>query len=619
MMKIIGYKRKPEFKSGFRSLLGLLFISAIVFMSSCQPASVEPTLPPQDTPTLVNEIKEVAEPTPEQVDPTPAYPTIPELPFYLGVDLSYVNEMDDCGAIYLENGKPEDAYPLFASHGAKLVRVRLWHNPDWTEYSDLEDIKRTLTRSKEAGMATILDFHYSDNWADPGKQAIPAAWKELSEEELIQAVYDYTYQTLNDLSLLGLMPEFVQVGNETNSGLLKDVMKMDWTRDAKLFNSGIKAIRDVAADTNTHPQIILHVAQPENAGWWFKEATTNGILDFDIIGLSYYPQWSSFSISDLGAHVSYLRNLYGKEVMIVETAYPWTTEAVDETASNILYQGVREYPISIAGQRQFMIDLTQALISNGAKGVVYWEPAWVSTQCSTRWGQGSHWENATFFDFNNNNELHQGVDFLGYPYNYPPVVVDGVIDENYATPIIEDEINDNFESVPHLDLVSLHAAESDEYLLLAITIQGDIFVDPWGSYMVYMDTTKDENGADVDVVRRPITANEPFKPEYRLDIQALDRKGTVSGTFVLNVWDGLEWTTRTITFGIAIKNGEPSVIEIQIPKSELGDPDFVNLAVISTGRGRIHTASDILGTPISPQDWSEPIVLDQFIRFDLTK
>jgi arabinogalactan endo-1,4-beta-galactosidase len=618
-MKKYNYNRKPDLISGFRSLLSILFIFSIIIMSGCQPAPVEPTVIAQDTPTLMNEIVESTEPEPEPVDPTPEYPTIPELPFYLGVDLSYVNEIDDCGAVYLENGEPQDAYQLFASHGAKLVRVRLWHNPDWTDYSDLEDIKRTLTRSKEAGMASMLDFHYSDNWADPGKQAIPTAWKELSEEALIQAVYDYTYQTLNDLAVLGLMPEFVQVGNETNSGLLKDVMKMDWQRDAKLFNSGIQAVRDIAEDTNTNPQIILHVAQPENAGWWFKEATTNGILDFDVIGLSYYPQWSSFSISDLGAHVSYLRNLYSKDVMIVETAYPWTTEAVDETASNILYQGVREYPISIPGQRQFMIDLTQALISNGAKGVVYWEPAWVSTQCSTRWGQGSHWENATFFDFNNNNELHQGVDFLSYPYIYPTLMVDGVIDEIYQSPIIEDDINDNFESVPHLDLVSLHATENDEYLSLAITIQGDIFEDPWGSYMLYMDTTNDENGASVDVGRRPITTSEPFKPEYRLDIQALDRKGTVSGTFVMNVWENEEWTNRSITFGIAIKNGEPSVIEMQIPKSELGNPNFINLAVISTGRGRVHTASDILGTPTSPQDWSEPLVLDQFFRLDLTK
>ena len=617
-MKKFSFNRKPDLISGFRSLFDVLFISSIILVAGCQLAPIQPTAVSPESPTAINELPNEPDLEPTKIEPTPAYPAMPEFPFYLGVDLSYVNEMDDCGAIYLENGEQRDAYQLFADHGAKLVRVRLWHNPDWTDYSDLEEIKRTLTRAREAGMATLLDFHYSDNWADPGKQAIPDAWKELTEEELIQAVYDYTYQSLAELHELGLMPAYVQVGNETNSGLLKDVMKLDWQRDAKLFNSGIQAVRDIATDTNTNPQIILHVAQPENAGWWFREATTNGIIDFDVIGLSYYPQWSSFSISDLGAHVSYLRNTFGKEVMIVETAYPWTTEGVDETASNILYQGVREYPISIEGQRQFMIDLTQALISNGAKGVVYWEPAWVSTQCSTRWGQGSHWENATFFDFNNNNELHQGIDFLSHSYIYPQNKVDGIIDDLYGDPFIEDEINDNFESHPHLDLVSLHAAEQDEYLSLAITIRGDIFEDPWGNYMFYFDTTNDANGANIDVGRRPITVAEPFKPEYHLDIQALDRKGTVSGTYLMNVWDGQEWMTRTITFGLAIKEGEPSVIEIQIPKSELGNPDFVNLAVITTGRGRVHTAGDILGTNISPQDWQESLVLDQFFKFELT-
>jgi len=142
-------------------------------------------------------------------------------PFYFGVDLSYVNEMDDCGAVYLENGESRDAFQLFNEHGANLVRARLWHDPDWTAYSTLADVERTFERAQEAGMATLLDFHYSDNWVDPGKQAIPAAWEDLAEDELPQAVYQYTYDVLSELHEKGLMPDFVQVGNETNSGMLK--------------------------------------------------------------------------------------------------------------------------------------------------------------------------------------------------------------------------------------------------------------------------------------------------------------------------------------------------------------------------------------------------------------
>jgi len=593
-------------------LISLVVITACGSENMPEPTSeptqkVEPTPEPTSIPTPTPEPEPVFE---LELKPIPS--------FYLGVDLSYVNEMDDCGAVYLENGKPQDAFQLFSNHGASLVRARLWHDADWTEYSNLQDIERTFRRAKEAGMYTLLDFHYSDNWADPGKQAIPEAWKGLDDAELAQALYDYTYEVLNDLHDKGLMPEFVQVGNETNSGMLKQISKLDWPRDAKLFNAGIQAVRDVAEETNTDPKIILHVAQPDNAGWWFREARANGITDFDIIGLSYYPQWSAFSITAVGSHIAYLRQTFQKEVMIVETAYLWTLDSVDETADNILNQGVRGYPFTIEGQRQFMIDLTQNLISNGGLGVVYWEPAWVSTECTTRWGQGSHWENATFFDFNNNNEVHEGIDFLSFPYQYPIQVPDGIIEDSYQDAIVQDDAGDNFEAVSHLDLLSLHAREDETSVYLAVTIAGDIYQNPWGSYLIYIDTTQDEQGADVDVGRRPILAAEPYRPEFRLDILAIDRKGTVSGSYQLNVWDGLEWQTVTLTSGRVIRSGTPSVIEIQLPKSSLGNPSFVNVSVVSTGRGRVHTAGDILGTNISPASWDEAVLLDNFIRIELT-
>jgi arabinogalactan endo-1,4-beta-galactosidase len=537
-------------------------------------------------------------------------------PFYLGVDLSYVNEMDDCGAVYLENGEPQDAYELFSRYGANLVRARLWHNPDWTDYSTQADIERTFARAQQAGMATLLDFHYSDNWADPGKQAIPTAWEDLAEDELPQAVYQYTYDVLTELHAKALMPDFVQVGNETNSGMLKQVTELDWPRDAQLFNAGIRAVRDVAVETETDPRIILHVAQPENAGWWFREARENGVTDFDVIGLSYYPQWSAFSVADVGAHVTYLQREFEKEVMIVETAYPWTLEAVDETADNILNQGVRKYPITTQGQRQYMIDLTQSLISNGGLGVVYWEPAWVSTECSTRWGQGSHWENATLFDFR--NQVHEGIDFLSYGYQFPADRVDGLLDESYGEPLLQDETGDNLDHVPHLDLLSLYARDETASLYVGLTVAGDVYADPWGNYLIYFDTTQDGQGADVDVDKRPISVIAPYQPEYRLDIRMVDRKGTVSGSYGFYAWAGSEWQTLTMTGGAAIRNGPTSSIELQIPKSLLGNPEFVNLGVVSTGRGRVHTAGDILGTDISPSDWKEPVMLDVFAHYSIS-
>lgn len=538
------------------------------------------------------------------------------LPFYFGVDLSYVNEMDDCGAVYRENGEQRDAFALFAERGANLVRARLWHNPDWTAYSTLADVKRTLARAQAAGMQTLLDMHYSDNWADPGRQEAPAAWAEITDtQELTQAVYDYTSVVLTELHAAGLTPTFVQVGNEINSGLIKTgKVALDWPRDARLLNSGIQAVRDFAATTGSDIRIILHVAQPENTGWWFTQAEEAGVTDFDVIGLSYYPQWSSFSIGDVGLQVQYLRQRFGKDVMIVETAYGWTREAVDETASNILNQGTPGYPFSPDGQRRFMMDLTQTLISNGGSGVVYWEPAWVSTRCTTRWGQGSHWENATFFDFQHENEVLEGISFLNpAAYWYPSRLSDGIIEPDYGDPLSVDADSDVLGDITSLDLLSLYGAADDTSLTIATTLAGDVFSAD-GSFLYYIDTTHDAQGATVDVGKRPITAADPFKPEFRLDVSIRNGQGSVQ----FNAWLDDAWETRTFTGSIAILAGEPSVVEVQFLRSELGQAAQINVAVVSTDRPRAHTAADLLGTSFTPSDWSEPVVVETFFTVPVT-
>lgn len=537
--------------------------------------------------------------------------------FYFGVDLSYVNEMQDCGAVYRENGEARDPFELFAAHGSNLVRARLWHNPDWTKYSTLDDVKRTFQRARDAGMATLLDFQYSDNWADAGTQEIPAAWKSLDDAALVDAVYQYTTDVLTQLAAENLIPAFVQIGNETNSGILKRGGDQNWTRDATLFNSGIRAVRDFAATAATQPQILLHVAQPENTDWWFTQAEAAGITDFDVIGISYYPQWSSFSIADMGAQVSHLRQRFGKQVMILETGYAWTRDAVDETASNILNQGLRGYPFSPEGQYRFMADLTQSLISNGALGVVYWEPAWVSTDCSTRWGQGSHWENATFFDFQNDDEALPGINFLRDDYLHPTSPVDGIIEETYGTPLVEDGTGDVFTDNPSLDLNALYLQADESSLSLALAVAGDVFAKE-GNYLIYFDTTGNAEGADVDAGRRPITVADPYKPEFRLDISIQHEGDLVRGSYTLNAWLNGDWEQITFTGGAAIVSDETSVIELQIPRALLGSPQQLNIAVISTDRGRVHTAGDTLGSDYIPADWSEPLVLDTFFAADLS-
>ena len=320
--------------------------------------------------------------------------------------------MLDCGAVYKNaQGITKDPYKIFNEAGANLVRVRLWHHPTWTEYSNFEDVKKTIKRAKAEGMFVLLDFHYSDTWADPDKQFIPAAWESQrnNKENLGDLLYNYTYKTLADLAVLDLLPNIVQVGNETNRMILQkegENLAMDWDRNAFLLNKGIKAVRDIANEKNKEIGVMLHIAQPENGLWWFKQATDAGITDYDWIGLSYYPIWSEYKLDNVGVAFKTLINTYKKRLMVVETAYPFTLENKD-AASNILNEKalIAEFPATQQGQLDYMKKLEAVIKLAGGEGLVYWEPAWVSTKCSTLWGQGSHWENVAFFDFDNKATL----------------------------------------------------------------------------------------------------------------------------------------------------------------------------------------------------------------------
>ena len=337
--------------------------------------------------------------------------------FYYGADLSYVNEMEDCGANYKSSaGIETNVYEIFHNEGANLVRLRLWHNPTWTDYSNLADVKKSIQRAKELGMRVLLDFHYSDTWADPSKQQIPLAWISQinNTNQLGDLLYNYTYETLNDLKQSNLLPDIVQVGNEINGMILQDgelEWPINWTRNASLLNKGINAIRDFSEENNTDIEIMLHIAQPENALWWFNQATLAGVNDYDWIGISYYPIWSEYNLNNLSQPLTNLKTTYNKKLMIVETAYPFTLENND-AANNILGADalVSGIPASQQGQLNYLLQLETILKDAGGEGLVYWEPAWVSTTCNTQWAQGSHWDNATLFDFNNKPTL--GIKFF---------------------------------------------------------------------------------------------------------------------------------------------------------------------------------------------------------------
>jgi arabinogalactan endo-1,4-beta-galactosidase len=160
-------------------------------------------------------------------------------------------------------------------------------------------------------------------------------------------------------------------------------------------------VRDAGRETGKPPRLMLHIAQPENAEPWFEAATKAGVTDYDIIGLSYYSKWSKRSMAQLGQTIDRLRNTYAADVLVVETAYPFTNDNAD-SSPNLLGEDslIAGYPATPAGQKKYLVDLTQLVLANGGTGVFYWEPAWVSTKsCGTRWGKGSNWENAAVFDY----------------------------------------------------------------------------------------------------------------------------------------------------------------------------------------------------------------------------
>lgn len=363
----------------------------------------------------------------EQIDEAPA-------DIYFGADLSFVNQIIDHGGVYKDNGVTAHPYKIFKDHGANLVRLRIWHNPQWTKeaygengtqlYSDLADVEKSITLSKAQGLPVLLDFHYSDTWADPGNQKIPVAWREIETlSDLKDSVYNYTFKTLTRLKNKGLMPEFVQIGNETNCGMMYsdkpanfpscNVCDGNWQTMGEVVNSGIKAVREVASAT----KVILHVADPKNVDWWFDNMTTKGkVTDFQMIGFSYYPLWhTTVTLDQLSNSINTFKTKYNRDIIILETAYPWTATYGDDYNNLFGSQpSIAGFPFTANGQLNMMKKITQEVIDGGGAGLIYWEPAWITSGLKDAYGTGSSWENVTFFDFAGNTNAT--IDFMNASY-----------------------------------------------------------------------------------------------------------------------------------------------------------------------------------------------------------
>jgi arabinogalactan endo-1,4-beta-galactosidase len=234
---------------------------------------------------------------------------------------------------------------------------------------------------------------------------------------LADSLYNYTKKTLQALKNKGLLPEFVQVGNETNGGMCFPgsgtvTWPTDWSKQTLLFNAGIRAVRDVDANT----RVILHVADPQNAEWWAGQLNGNGVTGYDILGVSFYPTWhTTKTINDFGTIITSIKNTYQKDVMVVETGLPWTN-SWDDNTTNIMNGAPANYGATPTPeiQAQWLIDLANKMAAAGGIGMIYWEPAWVASHvsgCPAESG-GSAWENVALFDFNNNLQMNGGIRFF---------------------------------------------------------------------------------------------------------------------------------------------------------------------------------------------------------------
>jgi arabinogalactan endo-1,4-beta-galactosidase len=308
---------------------------------------------------------------------------------YVGGDISMLTKYEEAGVVYKDKdgNTVSDVLAFFKEEGLNAMRVRLFVDPsndnDKAVCQDLDYVKALGKRIKDAGMKLMLDFHYSDTWADPGKQWTPDAWKELTDAQLCDKIYEYTKDCLEQMVAAGATPDYIQTGNEISYGMMwgtkaavggnntnrcyTNSPQANWTRFINLLKKAGQACREVCADA----KIIIHSERTPKADVLtdFFDRMTNAELDYDIIGLSYYPDHHG-NLAKLETALTSLENKnYGKDIMIVETGYSYAWHIGDT------YDYSSTYPLTEEGQRQFTADLVTKLNSHeSVKGLFWWWP-----------------------------------------------------------------------------------------------------------------------------------------------------------------------------------------------------------------------------------------------------
>lgn len=297
-----------------------------------------------------------------------------------GADFSIVKKMEDYGAVYKVNGMAKTCLQIFRDNNYTWARFRIFHTPDGVGpvCNDLNYTIALAKKAKSLGYKILLDFHYSDTWADPGKQYTPAAWINLTSEVLSDSVRIYTTKVLNSMHNAGLMPEMVQIGNEINNGMLWPVGKLwngdgnaNWQVLTQLIKAGIKGVKE--AKNSEEIKIMIHAATGGNVqetNTFYSKMIQYGV-EFDIIGLSYYPWWHG-TFEQLEANLESLSNKYNLDISLVETAY-YSNNWYPEPGNGNL--NIKPFPPTEQGQNDFLVELNKRLKKYPkVKTVFYWEP-----------------------------------------------------------------------------------------------------------------------------------------------------------------------------------------------------------------------------------------------------
>ena len=280
-------------------------------------------------------------------------------PFAKGADVSWVTQMEQANyRFYNEAGTAQDLFQLMRDHDMNAIRLRVWVNPTGG-WNGMNDVVAKAVRARNLGLRVMIDFHYSDSFADPGKQNKPAAWQNYTFAQLLTAVYDHTTAVMDSLKKHNVTPEWVQVGNETNGGMLwpEGAISTTNTNFTQLVNQGYAAVKLVSPTS----KVIIHISNGFDNGRFrriFDKLTTEG-GKFDVIGMSLYPSdtnWPSYTAQCLSNMNDMVTRYPGKEVMVVETGMPAS---------------------AVIPAQQMLLDLmakVQSVPANKGLGVLYWEP-----------------------------------------------------------------------------------------------------------------------------------------------------------------------------------------------------------------------------------------------------